>query len=94
MKHSSCIVTDSGGIQEEAPTILKPVFLLRNKTERPECLGHDLVKLIGTSPSELFQTLESHIKNPVDIKPFKNPFGNGKAASFIINKLNSYFKLS
>ena len=94
MKHSSCIVTDSGGIQEEAPTILKPVFLLRNKTERPECLGHDLVKLIGTSPSELFQTLESHIKNPVDIKPFKNPFGNGKAASFIIHKLNSYFKLS
>src|SRR5690606_9252135 len=49
MKHSYLIITDSGGIQEEAPVLSKPVFLLRNRTERPEMVNSGNVKLIGVN---------------------------------------------
>lgn len=93
MKKSYLILTDSGGIQEEAPSLNKPVLILRNITERPEVVKAGCAKLVGTNTetiiSETVRLLEdSSYYNWMTHIP--NPFGDGKASqrivSFIINK--------
>jgi len=83
MARATAIVTDSGGIQEEAPTLGVPVFVLRKTTERPEGLAAGTNRLIGTAPAdlerELGDLLASGPRPPVTI-PAPNPFGDGRAA--------------
>lgn len=93
MKRAYIILTDSGGIQEEAPSLNKPVLILRNVTERPEVVKAGGAKLVGTDIETIFSETvrlleDSSCYNCMTHIP--NPFGDGKAAqrivSFIINK--------
>jgi UDP-N-acetylglucosamine 2-epimerase (non-hydrolysing) len=82
MKRSDAIVTDSGGVQEEAPSLGKTVFVVREKTERPEILGGGRGRLIGVSEEKIFATLMSLRRGPPRA-PRANPVGDGRAADRI-----------
>jgi len=86
MDQSYIIVTDSGGIQEEAPSLGKPVLVTRDTTERPEAIEAGTVKLIGTSREALEQELSNLISNKTLYKSMQeahNPYGDGKACERI-----------
>jgi UDP-N-acetylglucosamine 2-epimerase (non-hydrolysing) len=89
-RHAWIIVTDSGGIQEEAPTVGKLVLLFRAKTERQEAVDTGIVKVVGNSPFQLLGTLEQ-LKGSDHVAPFPlrsgNPFGRGGSARKIVNIL-------
>jgi UDP-N-acetylglucosamine 2-epimerase (non-hydrolysing) len=90
MQHSYFILTDSGGIQEEAPSLGKPVLVMRDTTERPEAAIAGTAIIVGTKYEEIVGNVEELIKN---IELFKkmarthNPFGDGKASQRIISAL-------
>jgi len=88
MKRASLIVTDSGGIQEEAPSLGKPVIVVREKTERPELLAGGGV-LAGTSRATLLRAL-LHPARPVSSGPARNPFGDGQASERIARALRRW----
>ena len=92
MEKASIVLTDSGGIQEEAPGLGKPVLVMRNTTERPEAVTAGTVKLVGTdhdaivfNVSELLESTEAYERMSKAV----NPYGDGKACQRIIDKLNS-----
>lgn len=92
MKRSFIILTDSGGVQEEAPSLGKPVLVMRDTTERPEALLAGTVKLVGTDAEKILvettQLLDnSEIYNKMS--QAHNPYGDGKAAARIVNVLKS-----
>jgi len=92
MKKSYFIVTDSGGVQEEAPTLKKPVLVIRKHTERPESLELGISKLIGTNEKEIEQNIEDLIGNESLYKsmvPAKNPYGDGNASVKIVEILKN-----
>lgn len=96
MQQSYLILTDSGGIQEEAPYLKKQVLVLRDKTERPEALKTGLVKVIGTNGENIIREVKHYLEKDfcnknIIIKDF--PFGNGKAASIIVNHLKEFYQL-
>jgi len=80
------VITDSGGIQEECPSLGKPLILMREKTERPEILNYKHFKLAGTSASKIYNYSNIFLKQNIKIKP-SNIFGDGKAAERILNIL-------
>lgn len=87
MKNSWLIVSDSGGVQEEAPSLGKPLFILRENTERPEAIKAGVAKLVGGNPRTLKLMLEESYAVPTWIKSVKevsNPFGDGRAAQRIV----------
>lgn len=87
MKASWLIVSDSGGVQEEAPSLGKPLLVLRENTERPEAIRAGIAKLIGGDPHKLKLMLEENYAVETWIKSVKevsNPFGDGKAAARIV----------
>lgn len=87
MKSAWLIVSDSGGVQEEAPSLGKPLLVLRENTERPEAIKAGVAKLVGGTPRILKQMLEENYAVPTWIKSVKevaNPFGDGKAAQRIV----------
>jgi UDP-N-acetylglucosamine 2-epimerase (non-hydrolysing) len=89
MARSYLIITDSGGIQEEAPTFGIPVVLMRETTERPEALGNGVI-VAGTEYAKLFNIIDSLLKGEEfynTIKPKFNPFGDGNASKRIIEKI-------
>ena len=90
MEKSYLVLTDSGGIQEEAPGLGKPVLVMRNTTERPEALSAGTVKLVGTDHdlivSEVSRLLEDKIYYDKMSKAV-NPYGDGKACGRIVNAL-------
>ena len=90
MKRSAMILTDSGGIQEEAPSLGTPTLVLRDTTERPEGLASGLVKLVGTRRETIVAAavplLESH-RGPESGTPAPNPYGDGQAAARIVEAL-------
>ena len=92
MKASDIILTDSGGIQEEAPTLGKPVLVMRDNTERPEALQAGVVKLVGTDPrvlvSEVAKLLNDRLHYDAMSKA-KNPYGDGLASQRIADILLS-----
>ena len=88
MKKSYLIVTDSGGIQEEAPSLGKPVLVTRETTERPEALDSGTVKLVGTNHELIANEAQILIdnKNEYDImSKANNPYGDGLASQRIVN---------
>jgi len=88
MHESFFIITDSGGIQEEAPTFRKPVLVIRNKTERTESTDIGISKLIGTSIDSILYNAAKLIddKNIYDkMTAYTNPYGDGKASEKIID---------
>ena len=94
MMRSSIILTDSGGIQEEAPSLGKPVLVMRDTTERPEALEAGTVKLVGTSAANIIVEVTALLDNnqKYDImSSANNPYGNGKASQAILNFINKQY---
>ncbi|MGE3609190.1 MAG: non-hydrolyzing UDP-N-acetylglucosamine 2-epimerase [Bacteriovoracaceae bacterium] len=86
MKKAYLILTDSGGIQEEAPSLGKPVLVMRNTTERPEALKAGLVKLVGSSQEVIVKEVEKLIMDKIaysSMTKAQNPYGDGKASQRI-----------
>lgn len=93
MKHSYLIITDSGGIQEEAPVLTKPVFLLRNRTERPEMVTSGNVKIVGVNIQSIIDAVNSVWVNEEAYKNMAQPvqvYGDGKASEKIADFLFNY----
>ncbi len=93
MSKAHIIVTDSGGIQEEAPSLGKPVLVLRDTTERPEALEAGGVRLVGTRTSNIVKAVEQLLHEGAAYKQMsqaRNPFGDGKACKRIIKALKLY----
>jgi UDP-N-acetylglucosamine 2-epimerase (non-hydrolysing) len=95
MKRAFLILTDSGGIQEEAPTLGVPVLVLRNETERPEAVEAGTVRLAGTSrekivfeASRIFDSQQERLK----LTRAKNPYGDGQAAPRIAQEVLNFLK--
>ena len=92
MSKSYFIITDSGGIQEEAPSLGKPVLIMRDTTERPEALEAGTVKLVGTNPHVIFEESQMLLddKNEYDkMSKAHNPYGDGFASEKIVNFLST-----
>ena len=90
MEKSYLVLTDSGGIQEEAPGLGKPVLVMRNTTERPEALDAGTVKLVGTDFDMIVSEVSQLIDNPDHYHAMShavNPYGDGKACPRILNAL-------
>lgn len=84
------VVTDSGGVQEEAPSLGKPVLVVRNETERPEGIEAGTAKLVGTDRDVIYKELDTLINNEEEYKSMANavnPYGDGRAAEYIINAI-------
>ena len=97
MAHAKLILTDSGGVQEEAPSLGKPVLVMRDTTERPEGVDAGTVQLVGADADAIVThasrlLLDSNAYNKM--ANAKNPYGDGQAADRIIEALNSYFQLA
>ncbi len=96
MDSCELILTDSGGIQEEAPSLGKPVLILREKTERPEAVEAGTSILVGRDPVNILSNAERLLTNKTayqDIARRKNPFGDGKASGRIADALARYVKI-
>lgn len=93
MNHSYLILTDSGGIQEEAPALGKPVLVLRNTTERPEGLNAGTLKLVGTDPDIITKEFRRLLTDKIYYQRMKrvvNPYGDGRACERIVNILKKH----
>lgn len=93
MNDAYLILTDSGGVQEEAPSLGKPVLVLRDTTERPEAVEAGTAKLIGAITSAIVKETVSLIENEaayVEMANAANPYGDGKAAAYIENSLQDW----
>ena len=90
MNKAYVLLTDSGGIQEEAPSLGKPVLVMRDTTERPEAVEAGTVKLVGTNTGTIVSELTSLLSDEVAYKAMSfahNPYGDGKACARILNAL-------
>jgi UDP-N-acetylglucosamine 2-epimerase (non-hydrolysing) len=90
MDRAHLILTDSDGIQEEAPTLDTPVLVLRAKTERPEALEAGTVKLVGTESPRIVTEVEQLLSDPesyYNMAEARNPYGDGKAGIRVVNAL-------
>lgn len=90
MKKATLILTDSGGIQEEAPSLGKPVLVMRDTTERPEALEAGTVRLVGTDTQKIFAEVNLLLKQDSAYQKMTqaaNPFGDGAASERIVSKL-------
>ena len=90
MDNSYLILTDSGGIQEEAPSLGKPVLVMRDNSERPEAIDNGLVQVVGTRASSIANSAKSLIEErgfSRHVADFQNPYGDGDASSKILKAL-------
>lgn len=90
LKRSYLVLTDSGGIQEEAPSLGKPVLVMRDTTERPEAVEAGTVKIVGTSPDEILNQATQLIENSALYESFSkkiNPYGDGLASKRIAKEI-------
>jgi len=88
MKHSHLILTDSGGIQEEAPSLGKPVLVMRKLTERPEAYHAGVAKIVGTEKDSIIREVSLLLDNDEEYRKMSrmvNPYGDGKSAKRIVD---------
>ncbi|MBN4073579.1 UDP-N-acetylglucosamine 2-epimerase (non-hydrolyzing) [Mariprofundus ferrooxydans] len=88
------ILTDSGGIQEEAPSLKKPVFVMRNRTERMEAVSAGTARLIGTDKDTIISSVLSVLNSDIEYQkmtPIENPFGDGQASFRIVKYFRKYY---
>ncbi len=98
IKNCYLVLTDSGGIQEEAPSLGKPVLVMRTETERPEGIEAGNAKLVGVSSEKIIEEVEYLLKHPEEYEKMAkatNPYGDGKASERIVKilkgeKVNSF----
>ncbi|MBS4760461.1 MAG: UDP-N-acetylglucosamine 2-epimerase (non-hydrolyzing) [Clostridium sp.] len=94
MKESHLIMTDSGGVQEEAPSLGKPVLVLRTTTERPEAVEYGTVKLVGTNKDDIVSEVQKLLDNEEEYKKMSeaiNPYGDGLASQRIVEIIKKEF---
>jgi UDP-N-acetylglucosamine 2-epimerase (non-hydrolysing) len=87
------IVTDSGGIQEEAPALAKPVLVLRETTERPEAIEAGTARLVGTAPERVFAAVSELLSESGVYRAMARsvtPFGDGHAAERIVETIRTW----
>jgi len=92
MSKSHIILTDSGGIQEEAPSLGKPVLVMRDTTERPEAIEAGTVKLVGTNKENIIKEIQTLLDNEEEYTKMSkahNPYGDGKACEKIVGFLKN-----
>jgi len=92
MNQSYLIITDSGGVQEEAPSLGKPVLVMRNTTERPEAVDAGTVILVGTDKNRIVDEAEKLLNNQnsyEDMSKLHNPYGDGKACKRIVEYIQN-----
>ena len=92
MEKSTIVLTDSGGIQEEAPGLGKPVLVMRDTTERPEALESGTVHLVGTDYDKIFNEVSTLLEDDTAYEKMSkavNPYGDGKACGRIVNALRN-----
>lgn len=97
MKKSYLVVTDSGGLQEEAPSLGKPVLVLRKITERPEAVRTGTVKIIGTEKEKIINEITRLLTDPAAYKKMANavnPYGDGQASERIVQFILYYFGIN
>lgn len=90
MDRATLILTDSGGIQEEAPSLGKPVLVMRDVTERPEGVEAGTVRLVGTDPDRIVAGVSALLDDPAQAEAMRrahNPYGDGRAAARILDAL-------
>jgi UDP-N-acetylglucosamine 2-epimerase (non-hydrolysing) len=90
MDKSYFIITDSGGVQEEAPSLGKPVLVMRDTTERPEAIEAGTVKLVGTNKELIINEAQKLIDDKIhynNMSKAHNPYGDGKACKKIVEFL-------
>ena len=95
MNKSYLILTDSGGIQEEAPSLGKPVLVLRDTTERPEGVQKGTLKLVGTDEEEIYKQTKLLLDNKEEYNKMAkatNPYGDGFASKKIVDAIIDYFQ--
>jgi len=96
MKHAYLLLTDSGGVQEEAPALAKPVLVLRAETERPEAVDAGVVKLIGTDRDTIINQTQRLLDDPQAYAAMArgvSPYGDGKSAARIRDIIRRYFEI-
>ncbi len=94
IQNAWCVVTDSGGLQEEAPALAKPVLVLRDVTERPEAVASGVVELVGTAKSRVFRALYDLNNSPQKYARMARsvfPYGDGHASMRIVDALRRHF---
>ncbi len=87
------VLTDSGGLQEEAPTLGKPVLVLRDRTERPEAIEAGVARLVGTNPAVIVNVVANLLDDPIAYAAMAqpaNPFGDGRASGRIVQALEQF----
>ena len=92
MNQSYLIITDSGGVQEEAPSLGKPVLVMRSTTERPEAVDAGTVILVGTDKNRIVDETEKLLNNQnsyEDMSKLHNPYGDGKACKRIVEYIQN-----
>ena len=93
MRRAYVILTDSGGVQEEAPTLGKPVLVMRETTERPEAVRAGTVRLVGTDQRQIVHEVERLLDDPAEWSAMSrahNPYGDGRAAKRILQCLREF----
>ena len=96
MMKSALILTDSGGIQEEAPSLGKPVLVMRDTTERPEAVTAGTVKLVGADAYRIFDGVQSLLENETEYQKMSrsdNPYGNGLSSQKIIKFIEDNYEI-
>ena len=96
LQKATLILTDSGGLQEEAPTFGKPVLVLRETTERPEAIEAGTSKLVGTDPDNIYNNANLLLNSENNYKAMAkavNPFGDGKASQIILKKCIEFLNI-
>lgn len=93
MEKAHIILTDSGGVQEEAPSLGKPVLVMRDTTERPEAVEAGTVKLVGSDTARIVEAVSKLFNDPAEFDKMSmahNPYGDGKASQRIVDKLTDH----
>lgn len=92
LRHASVVVTDSGGIQEEAPSFGVPVLVTRGETERPEGVAAGVLRVVGTDKEAVSGELRQALRYPPQLKGKPNPYGDGRASERIASDVQSLLK--
>ena len=96
LQRATIVLTDSGGIQEEAPSLGKPVLVMRDTTERPEAVSAGTARLVGTDPEYVFRAVDQLLTSASAYKSMANavnPYGDGQAAGRTVSAIEHMFQL-
>jgi UDP-N-acetylglucosamine 2-epimerase len=97
MRRANLLLTDSGGVQEEGPSLGKPVLVMRETTERPEAIEAGVARLVGMDEARIVLETEKLLDNPQEYEGMArtiNPYGDGRASERILAAIDRWFAIS